>query len=72
VVIAAGTFGSLDLMNRLNSRFTASPMLGQRMSMNGDGLAFLYNTRFRRRPSRRAHFHRSASPLSTPRARRAH
>ena len=44
VVIAAGTFGTLDLLNRERSALPLSPMLGQRMTMNGDGASFLYNT----------------------------
>jgi 2-polyprenyl-6-methoxyphenol hydroxylase-like FAD-dependent oxidoreductase len=44
LVLAAGTFGTLDLLQRHRDRFPLSPAFGARMSMNGDGLAFLYNT----------------------------
>jgi len=43
VVVAAGTLGTLDLLHR--SQVPLAPMFGRRMSMNGDGLAFLYDTR---------------------------
>jgi cholesterol oxidase len=45
VVLSAGTFGTLDLLHRERIRLPLSPMLGQRMTMNGDGASFLYNTR---------------------------
>ena len=44
VVLAAGTLGTLDLVHRARAHLPAGPMLGQSMSMNGDGLAFLYDT----------------------------
>ena len=44
VVLAAGTLGTLDLVWRMRDRIPAGPMLGKRMSLNGDGLAFLYDT----------------------------
>ncbi|MCP4447480.1 MAG: GMC family oxidoreductase [Myxococcales bacterium] len=44
VVLAAGTFGTLDLLNSERSVLPVSPMLGQHMTMNGDGASFLYNT----------------------------
>ena len=47
LVMAAGTFGTLDILHRLEGVLPVSPMFGRRMSMNGDGLAFLYNTRHR-------------------------
>lgn len=43
VVLAAGALGTLDLLHR--SALPLGPLFGQRMSMNGDGLAFLYDTR---------------------------
>jgi len=43
VVLAAGTLGTLDILHR--SGVPLGPMFGRRMSMNGDGLAFLYDTR---------------------------
>ncbi|MBZ0235237.1 MAG: FAD-dependent oxidoreductase [Deltaproteobacteria bacterium] len=43
VVLAAGALGTLDLLHR--SRVPLGPLFGRRMSMNGDGLAFLYDTR---------------------------
>lgn len=42
VVIAAGTLGTLDLIHR--ARLAVGPRFGQRLSLNGDGLAFLYDT----------------------------
>jgi cholesterol oxidase len=42
VVIAAGTLGTLDLLHRL--RLPVGASFGQRISLNGDGLAFLYDT----------------------------
>jgi len=47
VIIAAGTLGTLDLLQRVRDNVPVGPMFGQRMSMNGDGLAFLYDTRHR-------------------------
>jgi cholesterol oxidase len=44
VVLAAGTFGSLDFLRRHQREIPTTRMFGQRMSMNGDSLAFLYNT----------------------------
>ncbi|MBK8481379.1 MAG: GMC family oxidoreductase [Proteobacteria bacterium] len=44
VVLAAGTFGTLELLKRSATAVPTSAAFGQRMSMNGDGLAFLYNT----------------------------
>ncbi len=46
VIIAAGTLGTLDLMQRIRDNVPVGSMFGQRMSMNGDGLAFLYDTRY--------------------------
>ena len=45
LVLAAGTFGTLDLLFRERAAFPLSPWFGRAMTMNGDGLAFLYNTR---------------------------
>jgi cholesterol oxidase len=42
VVLAAGTLGTLDLIHRVGLPVTAA--FGQRISLNGDGLAFLYDT----------------------------
>jgi cholesterol oxidase len=42
VVIAAGTLGTLDLLHR--SAIAVGPAFGQRISLNGDALAFLYDT----------------------------
>lgn len=47
VVVAAGTLGTLDLLDRSRARLPISPWLGRGMSLNGDGLAFLYDTRHR-------------------------
>jgi len=44
VVLAAGTFGTLDLLHRERRHLPVSDWFGRRMTMNGDGLAFLYNT----------------------------
>lgn len=44
VVLAAGTFGTLDLLHRERRTLPVSPMFGQHMTMNGDGASFLYNT----------------------------
>ncbi|GMV40763.1 MAG: hypothetical protein AMXMBFR64_24790 [Myxococcales bacterium] len=46
LAVAAGTFGTLDLMEAHRDRIPLSPAFGQGMSMNGDALAFLYNTKF--------------------------
>ncbi len=56
VVLAAGALGTLDLLHR--SGLPLGPWFGQRMSLNGDGLAFLYDTR------RRLSGH-SGAPIST-------
>jgi cholesterol oxidase len=45
VVLAAGTLGTLDILHRSREKLPLGSWLGRRMSMNGDGLAFLYNTR---------------------------
>ncbi len=42
VVVAAGTLGTLDLLHRAG--VPVGPMFGQRMSLNGDALAFLHDT----------------------------
>jgi cholesterol oxidase len=47
VVLASGTFGTLDLLNSWRDSLPTTAAFGQRVSMNGDGLAFLYNTRHR-------------------------
>lgn len=47
VVLAAGTLGTLDILHRSRDVLPVGPMLGKRMGMNGDGLAFLYDTRHR-------------------------
>lgn len=44
VVLAAGTFGTLDLLHRQRDRLPTTGWFGREMTMNGDGLAFLYNT----------------------------
>jgi len=44
VVLAAGTLGTLELLHRSAAAVPTTAVLGQHMSMNGDGLAFLYNT----------------------------
>jgi len=44
LVLAAGTFGTLDLLHRERAHLPLSPRFGRDMTMNGDGLAFLYNT----------------------------
>ncbi|MCC6619631.1 MAG: GMC family oxidoreductase [Deltaproteobacteria bacterium] len=44
LVIAAGTFGTLDLLARARAELPLSRWFGEAMSMNGDGLAFLYDT----------------------------
>lgn len=46
LVVSAGAFGTLDLLNAHRDTVPVSPMLGQGMSMNGDALAFLYNTKY--------------------------
>jgi cholesterol oxidase len=46
LVLAAGTFGTIDLLLAHRDRLVLSPRFGQGMGMNGDGAAFLYNTRF--------------------------
>lgn len=45
LVLAAGTFGTLDLLHRERAALPLSRWFGRAMTMNGDGLAFLYNTR---------------------------
>lgn len=47
LVLAAGTFGTLDLLHRERATLPLSPWFGRAMTMNGDGLAFLYDTRHR-------------------------
>lgn len=47
LVLAAGTFGTLDLLHRERESLPLSPWFGRAMTMNGDGLAFLYDTRHR-------------------------
>ena len=44
VALCAGAFGTLDLLFRCHAEVPVSPRFGEGMSMNGDGLAFLYNT----------------------------
>lgn len=44
LVLSAGTFGTLDLLVAMRARVPLSPRLGEHMSMNGDALAFLYET----------------------------
>ena len=44
LVLAAGTFGTLDLLHRERAHLPLSRHFGRDMTMNGDGLAFLYNT----------------------------
>ena len=44
LVLSAGTFGTMDLLHRMRSKLPLSSSFGQRVSMNGDALAFLYNT----------------------------
>lgn len=44
VVLAAGTFGTLDFLHRHERSLPTTESLGQGMGMNGDSLAFLYNT----------------------------
>lgn len=46
LVLAAGTFGTLDLLRAHRAEFPLSSRFGLHMSMNGDAMAFLYNTRF--------------------------
>lgn len=43
VVLAAGTLGTLDLLHR--ARLPVGSMFGRRISLNGDSLAVLYDTR---------------------------
>lgn len=47
VVLAAGTLGTLDVLRRSGDALPVGPMFGKRMGMNGDGLAFLYDTEHR-------------------------
>lgn len=44
VVLAAGTFGTLELLHACRKEFGLSRRFGSGMSMNGDALAFLANT----------------------------
>lgn len=44
LVLAGGTFGTLDLLYRDRAHIPLSDWFGRAMTMNGDGLAFLYNT----------------------------
>ncbi len=43
VVVAAGTLGTLELMRRCGADIPVSATFGTNLSMNGDGLGFLYN-----------------------------
>lgn len=43
LVLAAGTLGTLGLLHDARHRIPVSPLFGQKMGMNGDGLAFLYD-----------------------------
>ncbi len=43
LVLSAGTFGTLDLLHKHHSVVPTTANFGQRMTMNGDGVAFLYN-----------------------------
>ena len=47
LVLAGGVFSTLDLLEAHRGSVPVSAMLGRRMSMNGDALAFLYNTQQR-------------------------
>jgi len=47
LVLAAGTLGTLDILHRSRDRLPLTAWFGREMSMNGDGLAFLYDTRYR-------------------------
>lgn len=47
VVLAAGTLGTLDLLQRVRGHLPLGDRFGQRVGLNGDGLAFLYNTAHR-------------------------
>lgn len=44
VVLAAGTFGSLEFLQRVRAEVPLASAFGTGMSMNGDALFFLYNT----------------------------
>lgn len=44
VVLAAGTLGTLDILWRSRAHVPVGRRFGHGMSMNGDGLAFLYDT----------------------------
>jgi cholesterol oxidase len=44
LILSAGTFGTLDLWLRHHRYFPLSKRFGRRMSMNGDAMAFLYNS----------------------------
>ena len=46
VILAGGTLGTLDLLYKERETLPLSPAFGRDVSMNGDGAAFLYNTRF--------------------------
>ncbi len=43
LVLAAGTLGTLGLLHDSRQALAVGPLFGQEMSMNGDGLAFLYD-----------------------------
>ena len=43
LVLAAGTLGTLDLLHRVRAAFPLGPRFGSQMSLNGDGMAFLYD-----------------------------
>lgn len=58
VVLAAGVFGTLDILHHNRRHLPTSSQLGQQMSMNGDALAVLYDT------TRRVDPHHGA-PVST-------
>lgn len=47
IALCAGTIGTLELFHGLRAEFPLSPVFGTQLSMNGDGLAFLHNTRHR-------------------------
>lgn len=58
VVLAGGTFGTLELVRGMRRWMPVGPWFGRGLSMNGDGLAFLYNL------DRRISSH-SGAPIST-------
>jgi cholesterol oxidase len=47
VVVAAGTLGTLELLQPLRDELGLSPAFGRDLSMNGDGAAFLHATHWR-------------------------